>query len=246
MHCPRTHRAAAIRLGIMLAALAIPVGAVPTARAQAHQHSYQTWTSLTVQGHVSPDFQLYLDVNFRFYDDFHPFQMLFRPGFGLRVGEHMWAYVAYAWTPSWTAQHEFVDEHRIWEQWTWDPSGLPDGMRVFVRTRLEQRFRPEVGPDVALRLRQFLRLLVPFGRGSPIHLSLWDEAFIGLTDAGDAMGRLWQRLGFDQNRLVAGLGWNAADGVRIEAGYMNHWVVRHTGTDEIHHVLAINGFWTFR
>jgi hypothetical protein len=216
-----------------------------TVEAQAFEAAYQTWTSMTIQALVHPDLQIYFDANLRLYDDFHPYQVLLRPGLGARIGDGMWITLAYAWTPSWNAEREFVDEHRIWEQWTWDPSGLPGRMRLFVRTRFEQRFRPALSSDVALRVRQFVRLLVPYTPDSPLHLSLWDEAFVALTDSGDATGRLWQRLGFDQNRLFLGVGWNASDGVRIEIGYLNHWIVR-PGTDDVHHALMVNGFVTIR
>lgn len=217
------------------------------ASAQAFDDAYQTWTSVTVQGNVTPDVQLYADLNWRFYDDFHPYQQLYRPGIGLRLTDGMYAYLAYAWTPSWNAERQFVDEHRIWEQWAYDIPGLPDGLRVFLRTRLEQRFRPELSSDVALRLRQFVRVLVPFARDFPVHLSLWDEAFFALSDAGLSSGSgLWQSAGFDQNRLFLGLGWNLVPGeLRIEAGYLNHWIVRPR-VDTIHHVLAINAFVTIR
>lgn len=227
-------------------------GAGARARAQAYDASYQTWASLTLAGDAHPDVQLYVDLNGRFYDDFHPFQILVRPAIGVRLSPGMHAWLGYGWTPSWSATRLFTDEHRIWEQWTWDVPGLPDGLRFFLRTRLEQRMRPEIGSDVALRLRQMVRVIVPFARGSEWGLSLWDEAFVGLTDSAHAAdpvaGRtaaLWQRAGFDQNRLFVGLSWGAAPGVRVEAGYLNHWVVRE-GRDDVHHVGAINGFVTFR
>ncbi len=216
------------------------------ASAQAYEDTYQTWVSTTIQGNVTPDVQLYVDLNGRFYDDFHPFQLLLRPAIGLRLTDGMYAWIGYGWTPSWNAQRRFVDEHRVWEQWTFDIPGLPSGLRVFLRSRLEQRARPEIGSDVALRFRQLARILVPFAPGFPLHLSLWDEAFIALTDSGDSAGMLWQRAGFDQNRLFVGVGWNVMDGLRIEAGYLNHWVVRSAGVDDVHHVAAVNAFITIR
>jgi hypothetical protein len=215
------------------------------ASAQAFDHTYQTWTSVTVQGNVTPDVQLYVDANWRFYDDFHPFQQLYRPGIGLRLTDGMVAYLAYAWTPSWNAERRFIDEHRIWEQWAYDIPGLPDGLRLFFRTRFEQRFRPELSSDVALRMRQFVRVLVPFARDFPVHLSLWDEVFFALSDAGlSSDGGLWQRAGFDQNRIFFGVGWNIVPReLRIEAGYLNQWIVRH-GTDIVNHALMVNAFVT--
>jgi hypothetical protein len=220
--------------------------AAPSAHAQAYESSAQTWLSVTVQGNVTPDLVLYIDLNWRFYDDFHPYQQLYRPGIGLRIDEGMYVWLAYAWTPSWSASRELIDEHRVWEQWSYDVPGLPGGVRFYLRSRLEQRARPALSSDVALRFRQLARVLVPLVRDLPLHLSLWDEAFVPLTDAGLSEGGLWQRAGFDQNRLFVGLSWSAAPGVRIEAGYLNHWIVRDGSTDEVHHVAAVNGFVTIQ
>jgi hypothetical protein len=222
------------------------VTAPALARAQAYTASYQTWASATIQGNVHPDVQLCVDLNARFYDDFHPYQMLVRPAVGVRLTEGMYAWLGYGWTPSWTASRGYVDEHRAWEQWTYDVPGLGAGLRVFLRTRLEQRARPSIGSDVALRLRQFARILIPFAPGFPLHLSLWDEAFVALTDSGDSTGRLWQRIGFDQNRLFGGIGWTIDPSWRIEAGYLNHWIVRANAVDEVHHVAMVNVFVTIR
>ena len=78
------------------------------ASAQAYEDTYQTWASTTIQGNVTPDVQLYVDLNGRFYDDFHPFQLLVRPAIGLRLADGMYAWIGYGWTPSWNAQRRFV------------------------------------------------------------------------------------------------------------------------------------------
>ncbi|MDQ3036218.1 MAG: DUF2490 domain-containing protein [Myxococcota bacterium] len=229
-----------------LALVLATAAAMPArASAQAYEASYQTWTSLTVQGNVTPDLALYVDLNWRFYDDFHPYQQLYRPGLGYRIAPGMYVWLAYAWTPSWNDARQFVDEHRIWEQWSYDVPGLPSGIRWYSRVRLEQRFRPELSSDVALRLRFMSRVLVPFAPDLPLHLSLWDEAFVPVTNAGQSAGGLWQRIGFDQNRLFVGVGWNVVPPqVRIELGYLNHWIVSHAGTDVVHHAVALNAFVT--
>lgn len=233
-------------IGVLVLALCSVPG---IARAQAYAESYQTWLSLTLQGNVTPDVQLYVDLNGRFYDfddELHPFQILIRPAVGLRLSEGMYAWLGYGWTPTWSPQHAFVDEHRVWEQWSFDIPGLPGGVRVFLRTRLEQRARPTISSDVALRLRQFARVLVPLVHGVPVHLSLWDEAFVALTDSSTSAGAQWQAMGFDQNRLFVGVSISPADGVRVEVGYLSHWNVRHTSTDLVRHVLAVNAFATIR
>ncbi len=235
---------AVLATGLPAASLAL-LAHIGSASAQdAYHDSYQTWTSLTVQGHATRELQLYADVTARFYDDSHPYQPTARPALGFRLEDGMYVWAGYAWTPGWNARRQFIDEHRAWQQWSYDIPGLPAGLRVLVRSRFEQRVRPESG-RVALRARQFARLLVPFAPGSPVHLSLWDEIFFALSDAANTDGSFWQRTGVEQNRIFVGLGWSVEPGLRIEAGYLNHWIIRPQA-DEIHHVLSINVLTTVR
>lgn len=208
--------------------------------------SYQTWVSTTLQGNVYKRFALMLDMHGRFYDDFQPYQLLFRPAAGLQIGKGMYLFLGYGWTPSWNTQHQYTSEHRIWEQWQWDIPGLTYGLRLFLRSRLEQRFRDVGEVSTGVRFRQLLRLLIPVERGSPLHLSVWDEAFVSFNDAGGGgSGPLWQHAGFDQNRLFAGVGVFVGAVTRLELGYLNHHIVR-PGADTVHHVCSINAAINFK
>jgi hypothetical protein len=221
-------------------AFAALIAAPQLAQADPIEHAYQTWTSVTLQGDVAKNVILYGDVHARFYDDFRPFQILVRPALGYRFYDRCAAWVGYGWTPSFSPSpdNEFTDEHRIWEQLTWDGPKLPDGMKLFVRSRLEQRFRDGDPVDVGLRFRQMARLITPFVADSPFHLSVWDEVFFSLNEVG-AEDKPWQIPGFDQNRLFVGPGAYLTDKVRLEVGYLNHWVNKPTA-DKVDHAVSIN------
>lgn len=223
--------------------------------------SYQTWTSLTFQQNVAKRVAFYVDVNFRFYDDFHPFNQLYRPGIGYLLGDGMTFYVAYAWTPLWRdvvtkaadsddgqdhRDHPYVDEHRLWQQFTADVPRLPRKLGVFLRSRVEERFRPELSSQVGLRARQFLRFLVPTVPGFPLRISVWDELFLALnTPTLTKDGAPWQVMGFDQNRFFVGPSLDVAKGTRVELGYFNQFQRQATApADALRHVVMMNWFVT--
>jgi len=209
--------------------------------AHAFEESFQNWNSLTIQGDATPDLQLYIDLNARLYDDLSASTFIVRPALGFRLMDRMYGWLGYAWTPGWTDNGALVREHRLWEQWTYDLPGFPDGFQLFFRSRLEQRFRPGHAQTTAFRFRQLVRLLVPIAWGGALRLSLWDELFVGLSRAEQAVGQLWQRSGLNQNRLFLGPSLNVTADVRLECGYLLQ-VVFQPQEDTVHHIAALNAF----
>lgn len=234
-------------------ALALAVGAFFTLRpsraaAQNVDHAYQTWVGVFTQGALAGRFIVHSDAHLRVYSDFSPFAVLVRPGVGYQLAPGMFATVGYAWTPSWPRPGmsfgDLVDEHRAWEQWQYEFPLASGALRLQLRTRLEQRWRPAAGDDTGLRVRQMVRVTVPLGgpQGRWL-LALWDELFLGLNDTD------WgQRGGLDQNRAFAGVGlWVAPGAARVEAGYFNQYVARRGALSDLsHHALMVNLYLTWR
>ncbi len=107
-------------------------------------------------------------------------------------------------------------EERFWQQATY-PLGEFIGGQLSGRTRLEQRTR-DGSDEVGVRLRQQLRYAYRFEE-SPFGLVAWNEIFLGLNETP------WgQPVGFDQNRLFAGVSFSPANNLRLEAGYLNQFV----------------------
>lgn len=220
------------------AAFAAFVLAPSEARGESPEDAFQTWTSVLAQGNPTKTTQVVFDGHLRLYDDFSPFQVLLRIMGGLRLADGMYAGAGYGWTPSFSPEGDFTDEHRAFEQWHFDVPGLGGGTRVYLRTRLEQRFRP-AREGVGFRFRQMARAIAPLSPGWPVGLSVWDELFVGLNDAGGEGP--WQRAGLDQNRLFFGPSWSASPAFRLEVGYLNHWVFR-PDTDAMNHAFMTNAF----
>lgn len=218
------------------------------AGAQGVDHRYQTWVGLFAHGRIAGRFVFQGDLHYRVYANATPYAVLVRPGVGYQIVPGMFVTLGYAWTPSWSAAgqavEDFVDEHRVWEQWQYEFPLAGGAVRVQLRSRLEQRVRPGVGDDVGLRFRQMARVTVPLGTGGRWLLAAWDELFVGLNDTD------WkQRQGLDQNRVFAGVGWWFAPGsARVEAGYFNQHVLRpgNPAGDLSNHGLMVNAYVTWR
>lgn len=216
-------------------AVSIAVLAPGEVSAQESEQQYETWLGVNAVGPVARDLLLQVDVQYRGWDDFSPHGAVARPGIGYRLVPGLVVAVGYAWVPSWQARDAvgFTDEHRAWEQLSYEAADAPTGIQLALRTRLEERFRhPATSVEVAWRLREMLRTSLPLSVERTFAFVLWDEIFFALSDGGHTLengapGGQWQFAGFDQNRLFIGIAYPVVPGVlRVEAGYMNQWVRR--------------------
>lgn len=253
--------ARSLRLPLVVASLALALWLSPSrveaqSEGRAIDPQYQTWLGFFFQGPIAGDLFFQADVHYRTFPDFFPNWILLRPALALRLMDGMFVSLGYAWTPSWSSQSaSMVDEHRIWEQWMYDfPLDAQSGIRFQIRTRVEQRIRHPRGPNgeeaqLGLRLRQMVRVQVPLTTDRAWLFVLWDEMFFMLSEAGSAETNIWQRPGFDQNRLFGGIGYVVIPGVlRLELGYFNQWIHRHDHPrgDLVNHVAMLNTFVSWR
>jgi len=184
----------------------------------------------------------WLDMHARFLDDANGFnQSILRPGLGYQLSDDTSVWGGYAWIRTSPISGDDFDEHRIWQQYIWNPSDFdfdPDRAFVF-RTRFEQRWI-ENSDDTALRLRQFLRTSKPISSGSRITSVLWDELFFHLNDTDVGINS-----GFDQNRAFVGIGYqpSAKFPSRVEVGYLNQFINSSGPVDRMNHILSINFFY---
>lgn len=197
------------------------------------------WSALFTQDRFAPDSRLrwWFDGHYRLFDDNDGFgQSIIRPGIGLDVGKSSTLWAGYGWIRTDPILGEAIDEHRIWQQWTW--SHKLDPFKFAARTRFEQRFF-ESTDDTGLRIRQFVRAQKNLGACSRRTFVVWDELFIALNDTD-----FGQRSGFDQNRIFVGFGFKRhhSSPWRVEVGYMNQSVNQRGPTDRSNHVLAFNVF----
>ena len=179
----------------------------------------------------------WFDGHLRLLDDTDGFnQSIVRPGIGWMLDGQSTVWAGYGWIHTQVLSGLEIDEHRIWQQWTWSESA--DVWKFGLRSRLEQRF-VEVGDDVGLRFRQFFRAQHNLPAVPYLSLVGWDELFINLNDTD------WgAETGFDQNRIFLGVGYKPRPECRwrVEIGYVNQTLDLPVIDDRTHHILAVNFF----
>jgi hypothetical protein len=217
---------------ISLAALLVAV----SARADGLAVESQAWFAIFTQIDLGHRLVAWGDVHARLSGDASRLSVLLRPGLGYTLRPGMVLWLGYAWTPLFVEGDLQLDEHRVWQQWSWD-FGLPGGGRMGLRSRLEQRL---AGGALGLRFRQFVRAQTALLGGGPARLAVWDEIFFAFNDT--AFG---QQAGFDQNRLFAGVALRVTAAARLEAGYFNQYVHRRHAADPFRHVAMVNLFTSF-
>ena len=196
------------------------------------------WLSLNAQGKLPANgFNWHTDLQFRWRENGQEFeQFIVRPAVFYKLSERSSVWLGYANAHTRTFRSTTVEEHRIWQQFSYT-----DTIGAFTlqsRTRLEQRSF-ETGDDIGHRLRQTFRVSMRVAQAPKFSLIGSNEAFVNLnkTDWG-------ARSGFDRNRLFLGVGYSAGAKLRLETGYLNQYVDTAT-TDRRNHVLLIGLNFTF-
>jgi hypothetical protein len=92
-----------------------------------------------------------------------------------------------------------------------------------------------ISPQVS-RLRyqaKWQRPIFKDEKETPFYFSVGNEVFISLGETIKAGDR------FDQNRLAFSLGYKLHPSLKIEMGYLNHWVVRKSDP-QLNHCITLN------
>ena len=199
---------------------------------------FGAWGAIQGQGRfTTPDsglskWQWWMEGQGRLFNDAGRLgQSIIRPGVGYKLSKQVSLWLGYAWINTSSLGKDATDEHRIWQQLSWN-NGYSWG-NMTTRTRLEQRLLNN-GNDTGWRFRQLLKYTHPLF-SERVYLSLWDEAFVNInsTDWG-------ANSGFGQNRAFAGLGLfiDAKRRYRFELGYMNQYVYHENRNDQMNHLMS--------
>jgi len=188
--------------------------------------------SFTHSDSESSKWQWWMEGQGRWFDNASQLgQSIIRPGVGYKLSDQFSVWLGYAWVRTYPEGQDHTDEHRIWQQLSWNkPYSWGE---LATRTRLEQRFL-NTGNDAGWRFRQFLKYTYPIF-SERVYLSLWDEVFVNInsTDWG-------ANSGFGQNRLFAGLGFfaDSKQHYRFELGYINQFVNIENQNNQINHIIS--------
>lgn len=191
------------------------------------------WINLTMEGILSKENHIgwYAELQPRLKEEGREHdQTIIRPAINYRISNQASIWLGYADVRTHTAQGN-NHEQRWWQQFTYTFSPTSSDITITSRTRLEQR-NFDSGDDTGYRVRQLVRAIKKIDGTESLSWLVWDELFIN-TRSTD-----WGALsGFDQNRIFAGVAWQAASNARFEIGYINQYVRGHT-LDRMNHVLS--------
>lgn len=216
----------------------------------------QAWVAYFNQTRITTNLGAWLDVQYRQTGEFldRPFQFLFRPALTWFAKDNLRVNLGYAFINNFPpeGQQTSQPEHRAWQQvWFNHPSPR---FTMLQWLRLEQRFIRNKENDALVegytrrhRLRYNVGLIIPL-KGEKVvpgvpFVSVSNELFMNL-------GKNVVYNTFDQNRLFIGMGYQIADHVNVQAGYLNvyqqqasgnQYVVSHAIRVAVFHNLDLRG-----
>ena len=150
-------------------------------------------------------------------------QEIIRSAIGYYPKPYWGIYLGYGWQPSF---NDFRNENRIYQESLFD--NYVGNLRIMNRSRLEERFIEDV-EGVSMRVRHQLRMTYPLERSKHWFIAAQDEPFVTLNDRlpGGPVG------GFDQNRAYVGIRYQFTKAVALELGYMNQYINKPPGEENV-------------
>jgi hypothetical protein len=149
-------------------------------------------------------------------------QEILRSAIGYYPKPYWGLYLGYGWQPKF---NDFVNENRAYQESLFD--NYLGKLRIMNRTRFEQRFIEDV-QGVSLRLRHQLRLVHPLWNSKHWFIAAQEEPFVNFNSPTNGpVG------GFDQNRAYAGIRYQMTKSVAFELGYMNQYINKPSGEENV-------------
>lgn len=221
-------------IGISCAMACVVLSAPAPVRADTSENG--AWLGAILTGRFDADdssnrWRWWLDGQYRFQNSAtNATTVYLRPavGYVVQPGLSLWA--GYGWFGFDADGVGRIDENRLWQDLLWR-SGSDGPLRVVLRTRLEQRWL-DTGDDTGWRFRQMLRVELPFAINGKLALIGANEMLIAMNDTD------WgERSGFDQNRLLLGLGYTPDRDMSFDVAYLNLYADQPLIEDVVNHLL---------
>jgi hypothetical protein len=231
---------------IVTLGLVVPLTFLATAPARAEKNDAGSWLAIAGMGDFEPLVDSkrplwWLDAQLRLLDDSNGYdQALIRPGLGWDVGAGFSVWAGYAYIHTDPRHRSDFDEHRPWQQLLW--SGPVGDLGLQIRTRLEERYVDGDG-ETGWRFRQFVKASYALPFAPRLGLASYEEVFFDLNDTN------WgANTGFSQNRFFAGASAKLSEARKIvvELGYLNQYIRRDGGEDDVNHIVNVNLILDFR
>ncbi len=199
--------------------------------ARAQENDLNGWGVITSSIDTGEKTFIWLEAQPRFTNDISRLgQLLLRTGVGYKIDKETSVVLGYAYIFTDPVGPASSNEHRIWQQLSFNVFGDGNGVTLKGRSRLEQRIF-EGSSDVGVRIRQQLNLSVPLS--DTLKAVFYTEPFIALNTIN-----IGQRDGLNVWRNYAGLSFPISKNISLSPGYLNQYVPR-VGEDRIDHVAVI-------
>lgn len=240
-----------MRLKIYLLAIGLLWSTVQ-ASAQKINHTYQHWYTYFGNAQLNNHWTIQFDFQARIRNGVSDKgQILNRAGLQYNKGSKAAYLLGYAFVSTYSdAAAAWFPEHRIYQQFIYKHGNKAYNMTH--RVRLEERWvgqktilhQDVQGWKFGTRLRYFNRTQFPLKHRqspTPFYLALQNEFFGNLPVPKNEINDKF----FDQNRFLVASGYAVKPNLKLEAGYMNHFVQPATGDRSMNHILHLAVFHNF-
>ncbi|WP_333878468.1 DUF2490 domain-containing protein [Flavobacterium sp.] len=214
------------------------------------QQDQRVWMAYTGQYKASPNLGYHMEAQFRMDNQLEQNQQnLFRVGVIYHFSESQNATAGYALVNTFSAaRDDFFKENRIWEQYQitkkWSKDILINRFRLEQRWVEQLRFSELEGVTSETAYQNRFRVLNRFlwymthlkSEKESFYFFLQNELFVTLGE-NEVNSKV-----LDQNRLLVGFGLNYNNTIRLELGYLNHYITSSTANDLMNHTVSISLF----
>jgi hypothetical protein len=217
--------------------------------AQEYNQDHRIWLAYTGQYQVSKHFGYHLEAQFRMDNELEfSKQNLFRIGAIYYLSPSKSITAGYGVITTYKPSlDDYYNENRAWQQYQYNHRWLKNRNTITHRFRLEQRWVEQLaqvdgnvittGREYQNRLRYLNRNLFHLftikDTNNEVYALLQNELFVTLGE-----NKINKNF-IDQNRFLVGLGLNYNNHIRMELGYLNHYVTSSTAKDVMNHTVSI-------
>lgn len=208
----------------------------------------RVWFAYTGQYKVAAKWGYHIEAQFRMDNQLQRnFQNLFRVGGVYYLSDSEMISGGYALVNTYSTSFEdYFKENRLWEQYQFSKKWHDNKNTIIHRFRLEQRWVEQLVADINQdnsanyqnRFRYLNRNLFYIKSLKYTHEEIYavvqNEVFLTIGD-----NKINNKF-IDQNRLFVGLGLNYNNNIRLEVGYMNHFITSSTSNDVMNHTISIS------
>ncbi|MBP6558268.1 MAG: DUF2490 domain-containing protein [Flavobacterium sp.] len=217
---------------------------------QQTKQDQRVWFAYSGQYKVSDHWGYHIEAQFRMDNQLEQNQQnLFRIGAIHYLSDSKNLAGGYALVNTFSASaNDFFKENRIWEQYQINKKWQEGKNMMTHRFRLEQRWVEKIGlvndnvvsmgSNYQNRLRYLNRNIFHLtdlkSTKEELYLVLQNEVFLALGD-----NKVNAKF-IDQNRFLIGLGLNYNNNIRLELGYLNHYITSSFSNDVMNHTVSIS------